>query len=76
MHEPGLLQQAFVYLLAGVVAVPLARRLGMGSILGAVVAAFMLSVIAAFVGDYIGSSWSLTTTFLALPLLARQEPLK
>ena len=30
----GFLQQAFVYLLAAVVAVPLARRLGLGSVLG------------------------------------------
>jgi monovalent cation:proton antiporter-2 (CPA2) family protein len=42
MHEPGLLQQAFVYLLAGVVAVPLARRLGMGSILGYLVAGIII----------------------------------
>ncbi len=42
MHEPGLLQQAFVYLLAGVIAVPLARRLGMGSILGYLVAGIII----------------------------------
>lgn len=47
---------------------------GMGSILGAVVAAFMLSVIAAFVGDYIGSSWSLMTFFLALFLILLVRP--
>jgi len=34
MSEPGLLAQTFVYLSAAVVAVPIAQRLGLGSVLG------------------------------------------
>ena len=34
MNESGLLVQAFVYLAAAVIAVPLAQRLGLGSVLG------------------------------------------
>lgn len=47
---------------------------GMGSILGTVVAAFLLSVIAAFVGDYFGSTWSTMTFFLALFLILMFRP--
>lgn len=47
---------------------------GMGSILGAVVAAFLLSVIAAFVGDFVGASWSTMTFFLALFLILLFRP--
>ncbi len=53
MHEPGLLEQAFVYLLAGVVAVPLARRLGLGSILGYLIAGIAIGPSAlGLVGDH------------------------
>jgi predicted Kef-type K+ transport protein len=38
MHAEGFFAQAFVYLLAAVVAVPLARRLGLGSVLGYLIA--------------------------------------
>lgn len=50
---------------------------GMGSILGTVVAAFSLSVIAAFVGTWVGATWSTMTFFLALfvILLIRPEGL-
>ena len=34
MHAEGFFTQAFVYLLAAVIAVPVARRLGLGSVLG------------------------------------------
>jgi glutathione-regulated potassium-efflux system ancillary protein KefC len=34
MSEPGFLDQALVYLAAAVIAVPFARRLGLGSVLG------------------------------------------
>lgn len=47
---------------------------GMGSILGTVVAAFLLSVVAAFVGAWVGSSWSLMTFFLALFLILLFRP--
>ncbi|MDZ4136804.1 MAG: branched-chain amino acid ABC transporter permease [Paracoccaceae bacterium] len=39
---------------------------GMGSIVGTVVASFGLSIIAAFIGAYVGSTWSTMTFFLAL----------
>ncbi len=47
---------------------------GMGSILGTVVAALGLSVIAAFVGAWIGSTWSTMTFFLALFLVLLFRP--
>ncbi|MEM7693120.1 MAG: branched-chain amino acid ABC transporter permease [Pseudomonadota bacterium] len=47
---------------------------GMGSILGTVVAAFTLSVVAAFVGDFFGSTWSTMTFFLALFLVLLVRP--
>ncbi|MEM1377164.1 MAG: branched-chain amino acid ABC transporter permease [Pseudomonadota bacterium] len=47
---------------------------GMGSILGTVVAAFMLSVVAAFVGDYFGATWSTMTFFLALFVILLVRP--
>ena len=39
---------------------------GMGSILGTVLAAFILSTVAAFVGFYLGATWSVLTFFVAL----------
>lgn len=47
---------------------------GMGSILGTVLAAFILSVIAAFVGDWFGASWSTMTYFLALFVILLVRP--
>ena len=52
MNEPSLLFQAFVYLGAAVLAVPLAQRLGLGSVLGYLLAGvaigpFGLSVLGA-----------------------------
>jgi len=47
---------------------------GMGSILGTVVAAFVLSVIAAFVGFFFGATWSTLTFFSALFLVLLVRP--
>ncbi|CAN7690842.1 branched-chain amino acid ABC transporter permease [Phyllobacterium sp. LjRoot231] len=47
---------------------------GMGSILGTVVAAFGLSIIAAFVGTWVGSTWSTMTFFLALFVILLIRP--
>ena len=47
---------------------------GMGSILGTVVAALLLSVIAAFVGTWIGATWSTLTFFLALFIILLVRP--
>ncbi|MCF3643212.1 branched-chain amino acid ABC transporter permease [Rhizobium sp. TRM95111] len=47
---------------------------GMGSILGTVIAAFTLSVIAAFVGTWIGATWSTMTFFLALFVILLIRP--
>jgi branched-chain amino acid transport system permease protein len=47
---------------------------GMGSILGTVIAAFSLSVIAAFVGAWIGATWSSMTFFLALFVILLIRP--
>lgn len=47
---------------------------GMGSILGTVIAAFTLSVIAAFVGAWAGATWSTLTFFLALFVVLLVRP--
>ncbi|MBB3397344.1 MULTISPECIES: branched-chain amino acid ABC transporter permease [unclassified Rhizobium] len=47
---------------------------GMGSILGTVVAALGLSVIAAFVGAWVGATWSTMTFFLALFIVLLVRP--
>jgi len=47
---------------------------GMGSIIGTVTAAFLLSVVAAFVGTWFGATWSTMTYFLALFLILIIRP--
>ncbi|MBD9597025.1 branched-chain amino acid ABC transporter permease [Ensifer sp. ENS06] len=47
---------------------------GMGSVLGTVVAALLLSVIAAFVGTWVGATWSTMTFFLALFVILLIRP--
>lgn len=47
---------------------------GMGKLMGVIVAALLLSVIAAFVGTYFGSTWSTLTFFLALFLILLIRP--
>src|ERR671911_1899609 len=42
MENHGFLQQALVYLAAGVIAVPLLRRLGLGSVLGYLIAGVVI----------------------------------
>lgn len=47
---------------------------GMGSILGTVVAAYLLSIVAAFVGFLFGATWSTLTFFLALFVVLLVRP--
>ncbi len=47
---------------------------GMGSIFGTVLAAFILSVLAAFVGFYVGAVWSTLTFFVALFVVLLVRP--
>ena len=47
----GLLFQAFVYLCAAVVAVPIARRLGLGSVLGYLIAGIFIGPVIGLVGS-------------------------
>lgn len=47
---------------------------GMGSILGTVVAAYTLSVVAAFVGFFFGATWSTLTFFVALFVVLMVRP--
>jgi branched-chain amino acid transport system permease protein len=47
---------------------------GMGKLIGTVVGAFVLSIIAAFVGTYAGATWSTITFFLALFLILLIRP--
>lgn len=47
---------------------------GMGSLLGAVVGAFMLAVVSAFVSDQFGPTWSPMTFYLALFLILLIRP--
>ncbi len=51
MHEGGFFYQAFVYLTAAVVAVPVAKRLGLGSVLGYLIAGILIGP---FVFGFIG----------------------
>ena len=52
MHEQDFFQNALVYLLAAVISVPVAKRLGFGSVLGYLLAGI---IIGPFVLDFIGS---------------------
>ncbi len=47
---------------------------GMGSILGTVLGAFMLSTVAALVGTYFGATWSTLTFFIALFVVLLVRP--
>lgn len=47
---------------------------GMGKLLGTIVGAFLLSIVAAFVGTYAGATWSTITFFLALFLVLLIRP--
>lgn len=47
----GIFLQAFVYLLAAVLAVPLAKRLGLGSVLGYLVAGVAIGPLLGLVGQ-------------------------
>ena len=42
MHSDGFFYQAFIYLLAALVAVPVAKRLGLGSVLGYLIAGILI----------------------------------
>ena len=53
MHGQSLLIQALVYLAAGVVSVPIAKRLGLGSVLGYLVAGM---IVGPFVLDLVGQA--------------------
>ena len=46
----GLLFQAFIYLIAAVIAVPIAKRLGLGSVLGYLIAGIMIGPVLGLVG--------------------------
>jgi branched-chain amino acid transport system permease protein len=47
---------------------------GMGKLAGTIVGAFVLSIIAAFVGTYFGATWSTLTFFLALFVILLLRP--
>ncbi len=51
MHEQGFFYQAFVYLSAAVVAVPIAKKLGLGSVLGFLIAGVLIGP---FVFNFVG----------------------
>lgn len=52
MHGAGFFQQAFIYLAAAVFAVPIAKRLGLGSVLGYLVAGVIIGPYAlGFIGE-------------------------
>jgi monovalent cation:proton antiporter-2 (CPA2) family protein len=55
MHNEGLFFQAFVYLVAAVLSVPVAKRLGLGSVLGYLIAGV---VIGPFVLGFVGNEES------------------
>ena len=47
----GYLLQAFIYLVAAVIAVPIAKRLGLGSVLGYLIAGVVIGPVLGLVGD-------------------------
>lgn len=47
----GLLVQAFIYLVAAVVAVPIAKRFGLGSVLGYLIAGIVIGPVTGLVGS-------------------------
>ena len=47
----GLLFQAFIYLCAAVIAVPIAKRLGLGSVLGYLLAGIVIGPVIGLVGS-------------------------
>ncbi|MDD1780267.1 monovalent cation:proton antiporter-2 (CPA2) family protein [Enterovibrio sp. ZSDZ35] len=47
----GLFLQAFIYLIAAVIAVPIAKRLGLGSVLGYLIAGVVIGPVVGLVGD-------------------------
>ena len=47
----GFLYQAFIYLTAAVIAVPIAKRLGLGSVLGYLIAGVVIGPLLGIVGD-------------------------
>jgi CPA2 family monovalent cation:H+ antiporter-2 len=47
----GLLFQAFIYLCAAIIAVPIAKRLGLGSVLGYLIAGILIGPVIGLVGD-------------------------
>ena len=47
----GYLLQAFIYLVAAVIAVPIAKRLGLGSVLGYLIAGVVIGPLMGLVGD-------------------------
>jgi len=47
----GFLFQAFVYLVAAVIAVPIAKRLGLGSVLGYLIAGILIGPVIGLVGN-------------------------
>ncbi len=52
MHHEGFFYQAFIYLVAAVLAVPLAKRLGLGSVLGYLLAGVAIGPFGlSFVGE-------------------------
>src|SRR3990167_3514507 len=53
MHGDGLLIQALVYLAAGVISVPIAKRLGLGSVLGYLIAGVLVGP---FMLDLVGEA--------------------
>jgi monovalent cation:proton antiporter-2 (CPA2) family protein len=56
MHNEGLFFQAFVYLVAAVLSVPIAKRLGLGSVLGYLIAGVIIGpFVLKFVGGEQGS---------------------
>jgi monovalent cation:proton antiporter-2 (CPA2) family protein len=56
MHTESMLSSAFVYLLAAVVSVPLAKRLGLGSVLGYLIAGALIGPhVLGFVGERSGA---------------------
>ena len=61
----GLLFQAFIYLCAAVIAVPIAKRLGLGSVLGYLLAGIVIGPAIGLVGS---ETWSRILVITGAPM--------
>src|SRR5436190_977399 len=71
MENTGLLEQALIYLAAGVIAVPIFKRLGLGSVLGYLVAGVAIGPWG--IGLIAGMGFAMSSTAIGLQTLTEKN---